>query len=273
MEQKEIILTVDLEFYYPGNNKGEVKDFDSLTIEEKIKYDNGRIEKSISTILKFLHKHNQKITFFVVAELDKFYSKILKEIIANGHEIALHSFDHKENWDISHFEKDLEKCSSFQKKYDIVGYRMPRIKITKNHYPLLKKFKYIYDSSIYGTRPFSCNGIKVIPVSILPYFKKNIQDVPSPLSKKLLTKTIPFGGGMFAGLLQKKGKFLIDRYISVYKKPPCIFLHSWQINNSRYPLKSLIKNPSFFSYSLDCKNMLEFFCERYKLTRIKDYLK
>lgn len=270
---KQLILTVDLEFYYPGDKTGSVKDFDNLSFKEKIKYDNRRIEKSADTILKILQKYNQKITFFVVAELDKAHSKILKEIIKNGHEIALHSFNHKENWDLSDFEKDLKNCLPFQKKYNATGYRMPRIKITKKHYEILKKFNYKYDSSVYGTGSFLCQGIKVLPVSTLPFSGKKIQNIPSPLSLKLLTQTIPFGGGMFSGLLKNKQRFLINRYAAIYKEPACIFIHSWQIENYRYPIKSLIKNPSFISYSTDCKNVLEFMCREYKLLRIKDYLK
>lgn len=270
---KQLLLTVDLEFYYPGDKSGSVKNFDNLTLEEKIKYDNGRIEKSIGTILELLNKYHQKITFFVVAELDKAYSKLLKEIIKNGHEIALHSFNHKENWNLFDFEKDLKNCLAFQKKYGVLGYRMPRIKITKDHYPVFKKFNYKYDSSVYGTGSFSYQGIRVLPVSILPFSKKKVQRIPSPLNIKLLTQAIPFGGGMFSGLLKNKQRFLIDRYAISYKEPACIFLHSWQIENDRYPIKSLIKNPSFIFYSTDCQSMLEFMCKEYKLLRIKDYLK
>lgn len=271
--KKQLILTIDLEWYYPGDATGVIKNFDTLSFKQRLKYDNSRIEKSLDIILNTLQKYNQKITFFVVAELDRAYPQLLKQIIKDGHEIALHSFSHQEYPNPSDFENDLIKCIPFQRKYKVIGYRSPRIKITKKHYPILKKLNYKYDSSIYGTAPFSFNGVKILPVSVFPYWKENIKDIPSHLSLRLISQAIPFGGGMFIALLQKNARFFIERYNAIHKHPPCVFLHSWQIINNCFPLKSMIKNPYILPYSIGCKDLLEWTCKTYKLVRVKDYLR
>ena len=102
--------------------------------------------------------------------------------------------------------------------------------------------------------------------------KRDIQCIPSNLNMDLIKKSVPFGSGMFAGLLRKNVKYLIDTYYSRYRESPCIFIHSWQIEQPYYPVQFFAKNPWMISYSFECKGMLEYFCERYKLVRVKDYL-
>ena len=95
---KDLILTIDLKWYYNGDNRGKGNVFDSegMSLRERFCYNNGQIEKSTETILKILKRYDQKITFFVVAEIDKAYPKVINKIYNDGHEIAHHSYNHNE---------------------------------------------------------------------------------------------------------------------------------------------------------------------------------
>lgn len=269
---KRLILTIDLEWYYNGNQVGSVADFDQKSLKERFSYDNGQIEKSAATILKILKKYHQKITFFVTGELDKVYPQVLKEIANQDHEIAIHSYRHAEFSNGQELEIDLEKCLPLQKRYKAVGYRSPRIKMQPDYYLPLKKFGYQYDSSVYGTTKFNFKNIKILPLSVLPYKKQTINRIPSPLNLELLKEAIPFGGGLAIGFFQKFEKYFIDRYQKLFQKPACLFLHSWQIEKPSYPLRFLVKNPFMLPYSFECKNLLEYFCQKYQLIKIRDYL-
>ncbi len=271
---KSLLLTIDLEWYYDGGKKGDgnAADFEKMSLSQRYTSDHGQIEKSTITILKILKKYRQKITFFIVAEIDKVYPRIVKKIYEDGHEIAVHSYRHSELIGKKALGLDLKECLPFQKKYRVIGFRNPRIKVTKDQYSYLKKFLYKYDSSVYGTSKFDFCGTKIIPVSILPYVNKEIQKIPSPLNLKLFKQAVPFGSGMFVGSLQKIGKLFIDAYHKRYCQPPCIFLHSWQIEQPNYHKGYLLRNPFMFPYCIECKDLLECFCQKYKLLRIKDYL-
>lgn len=269
---EKLILTIDLEWYYNGNKNGSVADFDQKTLRERLDYDHGQTEKSMAAILSILRKYRQKITFFVAGEIERAYPQILRRLVGQGHEIAVHSFRHAEAGNIKEFVADLERCRPFQKKYRAVGYRSPRIKMQPIFYAALKKCGYRYDSSVYGTTPFSFEGIKVLPLSVLPYQKQTINRIPSPLNLKLLKQAIPFGGGLAVGLFQKGEKFFIDRYRRLFRQPACLFLHSWQIEKPPYPPKFLFKNPVMVPYSRECRHLLEYLCQEYQLTKAKDYL-
>lgn len=269
---EKLILTIDLEWYYNGDEKGEVTDFSAKSLEERFEYDRGQVEKSTDAILDLLKEHDQKITFFVVAEIDKVYPQVLKKISRGGHEIAVHSYRHDEQTSIVDFEADLKRSASFKKKYKAVGFRSPRIRIRKEFYSSLKKFGYQYDSSVYGTAQFEVEGVKVLPVSFFPFRKKSWRKTPAPLSWDLLRQGVPFGGGLAAGLLQRGERFLISRFIQRYQEPPCLFLESWQVKKPDYPWKFLWRNPFMFPYSLECEPLLEFFCQSYQFLRVRDYL-
>ena len=272
--KNKLIFTIDLEWYYNGTKGGRenIADFSKKSLKDRIKYDNGQIEKSVESILATLQKYNQKITFYTVAEIYEAYPNVIEKIYKQGNEIALHSYRHDTLTDIPSLEKDLKKSAKFQRKYNITGFRNPRINIGKSSYNSLAKYGYKHDSSVYGTTQFEFSGIKVLPVSVLPFSKSSIQGIPSNLNINLISKSIPFGSGILTGLLQKFVKYFINIYYRKYQEPACIFIHSWQIEKPKYPMQFLIKNPWMLPYSFECKDMLEYFCKNYKLLKVRDYL-
>ena len=81
------ILTFDVEDWYHCA---------FYNIPEK-QWDNceSRVEPQLNEILRLLKKTNNKATFFTVALLARRSPEIIKRIIAEGHELALHSYSHK----------------------------------------------------------------------------------------------------------------------------------------------------------------------------------
>lgn len=57
-------------------------------------FDDGPDEKTTAEILDILEKYNAKATFFIIGKQAKQFPEILKRQIANGHEIANHTFSH-----------------------------------------------------------------------------------------------------------------------------------------------------------------------------------
>ena len=106
------------------------------------------MELVVPRLLDYFDDHKIKATFFTVSSLLEKYESEIKSI-SKKHEIASHTHTH--SWlndknaelEIGESKKKLEeygvKCS---------GFRAPFFTITKNHFQLLKKYNYSYDSSM-----------------------------------------------------------------------------------------------------------------------------
>lgn len=254
--RQELILTIDVEGYR------KTKD--------------GHVEKAVETTLDILNAYQQQITFFVVAEIDEIYPRLVPRIYAAGHEVAVHSYRHRqaELTTVTSFEADAQRCLTFQKKYHAVGFRSPRMHIQPEYYRVLNTLGYRYDSSVYGTTPFAVAGVTVLPVSILPFRRHPAHGIPAPFNLRLLRQAIPFGGGLAVGTFQTFERFFIARYQKTYREPPCLFLHTWQIAQpgSSLPWQFLWQNPLGLPYVFGCQRVLEFFCQNFQLIRVQDYL-
>ena len=78
-------------------------------------FDDGPKEETTNAILDELEKHDAKATFFVVGKEAKQNPEILKREIANGHEIANHTWSHKTLTKLNekNIESEIEKVDDF----------------------------------------------------------------------------------------------------------------------------------------------------------------
>ena len=105
-----------------------------------------------SIFLQILLKFNIKTTFFVVGELVENYPQFILEILENGHEIALHSYDHQRplTMQIEDFEKDTARCIKLLKEnfnYQPKGFRAPCFSMDRSRLDILIKLGLEYDAS------------------------------------------------------------------------------------------------------------------------------
>lgn len=272
-KSKKIILTIDLEWFYSGYKQNPGYNFDTLNVRERIASDGGCIQRSLQKIIQIAEKYNQRMTFFTVAELDAVCSREIAYLYNSGHEIGLHTYRHAALHTAEAFENDLRKSSAFQRKYHIISYRAPAIHIQKDFYRLLHRYRYLYDSSVYGTRRFRCQTIRVIPVSVLPYGQDMKQTIPSCLNPSLVMRSLPFGSGLFVGALKTFYPAVLDRYYRKYTEPACVFIHSWQIDNPGYSMPYLFRHPMMLPYSVDCTDIFEYICRNYTIITVKEHAK
>lgn len=99
--------------YYPDNT-GNVYVHKS-TEDKKIAltFDDGPHPSKTEQILNVLKKYKVKGTFFTIGQNAERYPEILQKIMAEGHEIANHTYDHKSIYKLSEREIQLsvQKCS------------------------------------------------------------------------------------------------------------------------------------------------------------------
>jgi Polysaccharide deacetylase len=270
MQRERLVLSIDLEWFYNGDETGNLSGFSALSLEERRSHCGDQIKRSVDRVLRTLEEHDQRITFFTIAELDEAYPEIVASIAERGHEIAVHSYRHDDLSKSEDLDAELRRCAPMQQKYGAVSFRAPFISVAENIYRHLKRYGYRYDSSLYGTTTFAHEGIEIYPVSVLPYVKQTINRIPSRFDMQLMKRAVPFGSGLFVGLFHQFCPGLIRRFAQQYRQPPCLFIHSWQIEQPEYSLQAKLKNPWMLAYSIELSGAFESLCRCYELMRLKD---
>lgn len=76
-------------------------------------FDDGPTPEITTWVLETLKKHKIKATFFVVGENVKKHSQIYQQLIAEGHAIGNHTYNHLNGWKTksSDYLQNIEKCA------------------------------------------------------------------------------------------------------------------------------------------------------------------
>jgi len=119
-----------------------------------------RVPEMIEQFRDFLDKRNSKATFFVVGKTAELYPELIREIIADGHEIGCHTYDHKPlncHTKISFKEDLLRNIETLSElgANDIFGFRAPGLSLTAKTawaYEVLEDLGFKYSSSVMATK-------------------------------------------------------------------------------------------------------------------------
>ena len=124
-------------------------------------------------ILDLLEQWEMPGSFYVPAYIAETYPELLPNIVANGHEVAMHGYLHERVDRLTFAENHAVMVKSFeifgqQLAKQTFGYRSPAWEMTPELFDLLKEFNLQYDSSLMGfDHPYEVNGIVELPVQWL----------------------------------------------------------------------------------------------------------
>jgi polysaccharide deacetylase family protein (PEP-CTERM system associated) len=119
-----------------------------------------RLPAMMHQYLAFLRERNSKGTFFVVGKAAELYPYLVKEIIAEGHEIGCHTYEHQPlNFHTPQsFREDMLRNVDVLDKLgasNIFGFRAPGLSLTEKTkwaYEVLEDLGFKYSSSVMATR-------------------------------------------------------------------------------------------------------------------------
>ena len=171
---KALLLTFDIEqFIRPVEL--------ALDYDEDHLFEVGR--EGLEHILQLLKEVDSKATFFVTCEFAMRNKPLIKQLVKQGHELALHAYQHTDRYNLMNPEEALEKLRTAKKELEetfhvvIRGFRSPQLHFVDKE--ILKKIGITYDSSyhptwipghylhFFGTRKiFKENGITIVPISV-----------------------------------------------------------------------------------------------------------
>jgi polysaccharide deacetylase family protein (PEP-CTERM system associated) len=225
-------LTVDVEEYFQVSlfaKHAPVASWDSFP---------RRAADSVRRLLALFAKKNATATFFTVGWLAERERALMREIVAAGHEVASHGWEHKELFalDPARFRDDLRRAQTALEDATgtpVAGFRAPSWSIvpqTAWALDVLAEQGYRWDSSIFPIR-HDRYGWPDRPrephVLNLPAGK--LIEVP-PATARLFGANVPCAGGgylrHFPFAFLKAGIASLDRE----GIPAVVYLHPWEID-------------------------------------------
>lgn len=215
-----------------------------------------RIEGNIDRILTLLDAEDIKATFFTLGWIAERYPSMIRRIVASGHELASHGYEHRRaseqsreefHFDVSRSKAILEDIGSVP----VLGYRAPSFSIgLKNIWALdvLQEAGYRYSSSIYPIShdhygmpdaprfafyPCGIDGLLELPITTLRVMKKNL----------------PSGGGGYFRLLPYQVSRWLIRQVNLKDRQSGIFyFHPWEIDPAQPRQKGIGMKVQFRHY-------------------------
>ena len=228
-------LTIDVEDY-----------FHVSVFENKIKFDDwgnfeSRVVDNSRKLLEILsNEGDAKGTFFILGWVAEKHPELVKEIDANGHEIACHSYRHRLIYNISpdEFRSDLIKSKNILEDITgkkVVGYRAPSYSIIKKSFwalEILEELGFEYDSSIFPIT-HDIYGISGAPRFKYKLPENNLVEYPISTTNFLGIKVPVSGGGYFRLFPYWFTKMSLTK-INIKENQPFVFyIHPWEIDQDQ----------------------------------------
>jgi len=225
-------ISIDLEDWFCVHNlSGVIKpaDWDNCEL---------RVRESTERVLRLFNKHQTRATFFVLGWVAERIPDLVKSIDAQGHEIAVHGYNHLLLTEISpkEFEDDLAKALEAIDRCGVktrpIGFRAPSFTIVEKtkHWalPILEKHQFKYDSSVFPIGFHPDYGVADSPLS--PYMiTDRLHEFPMSCLE-LFGKRLPFGGGGYFRLFPYAYTKYCLRKVNNNGRPTVFYLHPWELD-------------------------------------------
>jgi polysaccharide deacetylase family protein (PEP-CTERM system associated) len=223
-------LTIDVEDYF------QVSAFAPFIARSEWPQRDCRVERNVERILAMLASRRTQATFFTLGWIAERYPQLVREIVAQGHELASHGYGHERACDLSEgdFFTDVDRAKKMLEDIggvSVQGYRAPSFSIgTKNlwAFDTLARAGYRYSSSIYPIRHDhygmpdaprfaheTSAGVLEIPVTTLRWRGRNF---PSS------------GGGYFRLLPYALSRWMLRQVNQRDGQPAIFYFHPWEID-------------------------------------------
>jgi len=241
-------LSVDIEDWF------QVGAFERTIRREDWDRLEARVEANTDAVLGLFEAANVKATFFTLGWVAERNKPLLRRIVAAGHEVASHGWDHIRVFTMTpaRFAADLERTRKTLEDatgHAVTGYRAPSFSIDQRTpwaHQVLADAGYAYSSSVapivhdhYGWRGAPRFGFRPVPGSPL---------IELPVTTaRFAGRTVAAGGGGFFRLLPYRfSRWAIAR-VNREGQPAIFYFHPWEIDPGQprmteAPLRSRVRH-------------------------------
>ncbi len=242
-------MTVDVEDYF------QVSAFEAYVSRENWKNFAGRVEQNTDRILEMFSAHQVQATFFTLGWVAEHYPDLVKRIVAAGHDLASHGWDHRRVTNLTRQEFATDLKMSKEKLEDVSGtpvngYRAPSYSFTRENdwaHDVLLEQGYLYSSSIAPIK-HDLYGIPDAPRFSHRYCSEKVLELPIT-TVQVFNKNYPCGGGGWFRLYPYPvSKWAIDRVNRKDREPAIFYFHPWEIDPGQPKIEQLDARTRFRHY-------------------------
>ncbi len=251
-------LSVDVEEYF------QVGAFETTIAKGDWDSIKGRVEHNTGMVLDLFARCRVKATFFTLGWVAARHPALIQRIVAEGHEIASHGWDHARVFTMQpdQFRADIDKARKAIEDaagVAVTGYRAPSFSIdarTPWAHPILAEAGYAYSSSVapiahdhYGWREaprFAFHPVEGAAMIELPV-----------TTVELGSRRFGAGGGGFFRILPYPlSRWALNRVNGHDRQPAIFYFHPWEVDSDQprvagAPLRSRLRHYTQLSAMAD----------------------
>ena len=223
-------LTIDVEDYF------QVSAFAPYIRREDWPSRECRVERNVGRILAMLAGRDTKATFFTLGWIAERYPQLVRDIVAQGHELASHGYGHERASDLSEaaFTQDVDRAKKLLEDIagtPVKGYRAPSFSIGTGNlwaFDVLARAGYRYSSSIY---PIAHDHYGMPDSPRFAYrLSAGILEVPVT-TLRVGSRNLPSSGvGYFRLLPYALSRWMIRRVNQQDGESAIFYFHPWEID-------------------------------------------
>ena len=198
-----------------------------------------RIERNMDVVLCLLREASAKATFFTLGWIAERYPGLVRQIAAEGHEIASHGYGHHRATDQSSalFSSDIQRAKAILEDIsgaEVRGYRAPSFSIGNRNlwaFDCIEQAGYVYSSSVYPVRHDHYGMPDAPRFAFRP--TPRLTELPVTTSRFMKANVPAGGGGYFRLMPYPVSRWLIRRVNRVDKKPAVFYFHPWELDSGQ----------------------------------------
>ena len=241
-------LTIDVEDYF------QVSAFAPHIKRSEWNSRECRVERNVGRILEMLSANKTKATFFTLGWIAERYPQLIRQIAAQGHEIASHGYGHERASDLTEdaFFADIQLAKVILEDLcgtEVKGYRAPSFSIGAGNlwaFDCLARAGYRYSSSVYPIR-HDHYGMPESPrfaYSVRP----GLVEIPVTTLRALGRNLPSSGGGYFRLLPYVLSRWMLRRVNTGDQQPGIFYFHPWEIDVAQPRIEGISNKTRFRHY-------------------------
>ncbi|MDE1466582.1 XrtA system polysaccharide deacetylase [Aurantiacibacter sp. D1-12] len=197
-----------------------------------------RVERNVHQILDLFDEAEASATFFTLGWVAERQKSLLREIVARGHEVASHGWDHERVFrmdrkmfaaDIEKTRKTIEDCCGAR----VIGYRAPSFSIDQRTpwaFMELAEQGYLYSSSVAPVAHDHYGWADAPRFAFNPLPWHNLVELPVTTAEFRGKRLAAGGGGFFRVLPYAFSRWAIRQVNRDAEKPAIFYFHPWEID-------------------------------------------
>lgn len=249
LKTRRFAMSVDVEDYF------QVWAFSKVIDRESWDGFAPRVEAATLATLDLLEKHGAKATFFTLGWVAARFPGLIREIVAQGHELGSHGYDHVKVCDQTReaFRSDAAKTKALLEDIagvEVRGYRAPGFSIGPGApwaHQTLAEIGYRYSSSLHPIAHDHYGDPRAPRVPFRPVKACDFIEAPVATAAWLGRRISSAGGGWFRAAPYALSRRLIRRAARSLDGPVIFYFHPWEIDPGQprirnAPIKSRLRH-------------------------------